>query len=133
MNLSRDIAGKTLAQASPDLYDEVVRQLEARNMSPAACMLQDDEIAAVLAHLKTARIGDACACGQLDCKTYRFETVETPGVSYHTVRFNVRGELLMGIGGDGRIYTVQRLYDFSDKQLRRYVRDPDGLWREPSG
>ena len=123
----------TLAQASPDLYDEIVEQLETRNMSPAACVLQDGEIAAVLAHLETARISEACACGQLDCKTYRFEAAEKPGVEFRKVRFYVRGELLMDVSSDGQISGVQRLYDLSGKQLRRYVREPEGGWREPSG
>lgn len=133
MSLLRDIAGKTLAQASPELYDEIVQQLEVRNMSPAAYVLRDDEIAAVLAHLRTARINEACECGQLDCRTYRFEAAEKPGTTYHTVRFYVRGELLMGVRSDGQISSVQRLYDLSDKNLRRYVSDPEGGgWREIS-
>jgi len=101
-------------------------------MSPAAYLLREDEIAAALAHLETARIREACICRQLDCRTYRFDMVEKPSISYRTVRFYVRGELLMGVGSDGQISSVQRLYDLSDEQTRRYLRDPDGGWRELS-
>lgn len=126
----RTIAGKTLAEVAPGLYAEIVEQLETRNMSETGCMLSDDEVTAVLEQLEQARISEACACGQLDCKTYRFAVTEKPGVNFHTVRFHVRGELLLNIGSDGQIAAVQRLYDLSGKAVRRYVRDANGGWRE---
>lgn len=110
----RDVTGKTLAEVAPHLYREVVENLERRNMSPAARVVSDDEIAHVLERLQTARIREACACGQLDCQTYRFTVPDKgPVVDFHTLRLYVDGDLLVHFDGDSDIYKVERLYDLT--------------------
>jgi len=121
--------GKTLEEAAPELYTELVEHLARRNLSPAGCVLNDDEVSGVLERLKSAVIREACGCGQVDCKTYRFHVpAKEDKHGFHTVRLNARGEFNVQIDAECDIFKVERLYDLSGKSETRYARNAAGEW-----
>lgn len=129
-NEQTDIAGKTLGDVEPDLLAEFVEHLRARNISPAAYVPDDEEIARLCERLKRAPLLDRCDCGQIDCRTYRFDVpLKTHAVSYYTVRFYARGEAMLHIDSDGDIHKLERLTDLSlGGPLTIYEKKPDGSW-----
>ncbi|MGZ3523046.1 MAG: hypothetical protein ACXVAG_19050 [Vulcanimicrobiaceae bacterium] len=131
MSDSQTPTGKTLAQADPRLFEEMMRLLESGDISLAAYQPTDGDLAAIRAQLPRAVIRERCACSEPECATYRFEEPEKQDhVSYRTIRFHVRGEALLHFDDEGDVYSVERLYEPADaKPKTRYERQPDDTWK----
>ena len=125
-----EIIGKTLAEVSPALYDEIIDALERGALSAAAAQIDGPLARRVLENLAHARICGMCECGQEECRSYRFEAPQKSEGSVRriTVRLHARGEHLLHIDDDGDVYRVERLYDLNTQPVTKYERRDDGAW-----
>ncbi len=110
-----NIIGLTLDEVDPDLFEEVRDNLESGSLSHAATYVTKAQRATILTNLIKAKISGICECGQSNCRTYNFDN---PAKNRHdsnfTIRFHVRGELLMYVSADMDVIDVERLYDLDD-------------------
>ncbi len=123
-----DVIGMTLAEVDPNLFEETRENLESGSLSYAADYVTEAQRAVILVNLIKASIRKTCQCGQADCRTYYFERPRKNDVPDLTIRFHVRGELLLDVSAEMDVIGVERLYDLDDDGAARTVYGfmPDG-------
>jgi hypothetical protein len=109
----------------PVLYRQLQLCLNGDFVSREGDELTPAMRAGLLRSLDEVQVGERCACGQPDCRSFRIVGA-TPTRDSRRVRFIVHGELSVVCDTGGALQRVEWLVQAPDPARRCYEVTPDG-------